>query len=135
MTIKMIRRIDPTESQIQCAIIDWAHTVKVSSYRLSDFLIKISNEGKRGFFTAKKMKKEGLKKGVSDLFLAFPIRGNAVICGLWLEIKSKKGRLSIPQMEWITLMQIVGYQGEIVFSVDEGIQAIKDYLGKYHESK
>src|ERR1700692_402445 len=140
----MKRSIYPSESAIQYAIVEWSHTVKVSSYRLSDFLIKISNEGKRGWFTGKKMKKEGLKKGVSDLFLALPIKvkttfhidnSEDIICesihkpGLWMEIKSKKGKPSVYQMEWLALMEIQGYSAGLIFSVDEGILAIKNYLG------
>jgi hypothetical protein len=139
----MKRSIYPSESAIQQAIVEWAKHINVRSYKLSDFLIKIPNEGKRSFKNGKIMKKEGLRKGVSDLFLALPIRekptrtisissGGCISIikpGLWLEIKSKKGKLSIAQMEWITLMALMGYEATCVYSVDEGIQAIKVYLG------
>jgi len=135
-----LRRIDPTESQIQCAIVEWASKIKVKGvYKISSFLIKPCNEGKRSWIDGKIKKKEGLRKGVSDLFLAIPCwrykvsDGSSLdkeyFGGLWLEIKSKNGRLSIPQLEWITLMSINGYEARCVDTVDSGIQAIKDYLG------
>jgi VRR-NUC domain-containing protein len=127
--------INPTESQIQCAIVEWANNniIPHTKHKVGKFLVKFTNEGKRSWILGKKMKKEGLKKGVSDLFFAFP-----TYCynyfeykdfGLWIEVKSKKGKLSKEQKEWIELMIIVGYKAVVVYSVEEGIQAIKDYLG------
>ena len=138
---KNIRRIYPTEHHIQAAIVELANTInspfiylnKKGKFgeerrKLSDFLIKQANEGKRSWITGKKMKKEGLKKGVSDLFLAIPVsRKN--LCGLWMEVKSKKGKVSDSQQRWGNLMKMIGYWFVDIYTVDEGIQAIKDYLG------
>lgn len=140
MKTKNLRRIEPTEHQIQSCIIEWSSKINIRGvYKLSDFLIKNCNEGKRSLSTGRKMKKEGLRKGVSDLFLSIPVKKFKIsdgtgfdkeyFGGLWLEIKSKKGLLSIPQLEWITLMSISGYDAHCIYTVDEGIQAIKDYLG------
>ena len=133
----MIRKIEPSERQIQCAIVEWANNtmMKRGKLKIGSFLLKIPNEGKRSLAYGARMKKEGMKKGVSDLFLACPIPRMGyqvdfyIKCGLWLEIKSNKGKLSMEQIEWITLMNIAGYEARCVDSVDEGIQAIKDYLG------
>jgi VRR-NUC domain-containing protein len=102
---------------------------------LGDFLISIPNGGYRHKSEAVRLKKEGLKKGVCDLFLAIPSYDGIktemnIRRGLWIEVKSKKGKLSNYQKEWIKLMrQYCGYSVSVVRSVDEGIQAIKDYLG------
>lgn len=133
-TTKMLRRINPTESQIQCAIVEWANK-SVSPYggMIGNRLLAIPNGGFRNKFEAKRLKKEGVKAGISDMFLAYPtimIANNKeiYICGLWLEVKSKKGKVSEVQNNWF--MEIVNhYSFSVVRSVDEGIQAIKDYLG------
>lgn len=135
--IKNIRRLEPTESQIQMAIVEWANCID-SPYitlgfdwfpkKLGELLIKIPNEGKRSWFLCKKMKKEGMKKGVSDLFLAVP-NNKKGFGGLWIEVKSLNGKISKDQENWLYFMNSLGYEGKIVRSVDEGIQAIKDYLG------
>jgi hypothetical protein len=134
----MIRKIEATESQIQCTIVDWANNTNyLNNRKIGDFLIKITNEGKRSIFQGRKMKREGLKKGVSDLFLAIPLVDiNSfspsgiiyTISGLWIEVKTKIGKVTKEQDQWGSDMKIMGYSFEIVRGVDEGIQAIKDYL-------
>ena len=48
---------------------------------------------------ARKMKKEGQKRGVSDLFLAYP---HGSYCGLWIELKKLDGKNPTDdQMVWI----------------------------------
>ena len=133
---KNLRRINPTEHQIQVAIVEWAylHEIPFNGLKLRDLLIKIPNEGKRSQFIGNKMKKEGLRKGVSDLFLAFPtlVKYNKKLhkfCGLWIEVKSLHGVISKEQKLWAEIMMLVGYRVVLVRTVDEGIQAIKDYLG------
>jgi hypothetical protein len=139
----MIRRIDPTESQIQCAIVEWAnvtsckcrHFSNPNNKNIGDFLFAIPNGGSRNIAEAVRLKKEGVKKGVTDLFLAIPIMRHGYMvdfylsCGLWLEAKTKKGKVSTEQKNWMSLMKDVGYPSVIFRSVEEGIQAIKDYLG------
>ena len=124
---KNLRRIEPTESAIQCAIVEWANHIKIfDGFTIGNFLLKNCNEGKRSWIDAKIKKKEGLKKGVSDLFLAFPKKEYH---GLWIEVKSHKGKMILEQIDWFNLMNFVGYETKLVYGVDSGIQAIKDYLG------
>ena len=44
----------------------------------------------------------GVKAGVSDLFLAYP---NPNFHGLWIELKSEKGKKSPEQKHWLFLWQ------------------------------
>lgn len=135
---KNLRQIKPTEHKIQCAIVEWAnkaHTKNGLSI-IGEFLIAYPNGGSRKkiklksgkFFSleGKRLKKEGVKAGVSDLFLAIPSNDFG---GLWMEVKTHKGKVSKHQQSWIDLMRFAGYCAGVVRSVDDGIQAIKDYLG------
>lgn len=128
----MLRRIKPTESQIQCAIMEWANNTFVDhplsgKTCIGSYLIKIPNEGKRSFHQGKKMKKEGLKKGVSDLFLSFPSKQG--FNGFWIELKRKGKQPTQDQLDFLVRMIKVGYRADCLYSVEEGIHAIKDYLG------
>jgi|SRR3982750_828967 len=143
---KNLRRIQPTESQIQMAIIQWANITKVpinsEYYRMrnmyiGEFLVKFANEGKRSYMLGKKMKKEGLKSGFPDLCLFLPTFKQSINtdylyiseCALLIEVKSKLGKLSKKQINTIDFFKNMPYPIKVVRSVDEGIQAIKDYLG------
>lgn len=148
---KNLRRINPTEHQIQSGIVEWANTIRYGGafgMQLGNFLIAIPNGGKRKITEAIRFKKEGVKKGVSDLFLAIPIvislvdmktfssvEGFSKVSGLWLEVKTKNGKVTEEQSQWGDNMMLMGYRFEIVRSIDEGIQAIKDYLGMSHISE
>ncbi|MGN6347077.1 MAG: VRR-NUC domain-containing protein [Candidatus Nitrosocosmicus sp.] len=128
--------INPTEHQIQCAIVEWANKITIPDWentKIGDFLFAIPNGGNRSITEAIRLKKEGVKKGVSDLFFPFPLFSsccdNEKKIGLWIEVKSQNGKPSNYQKNWISLMKSVGYDAVIVNTVDEGIKAIENYLG------
>ena len=62
-------------------------------------LFHIPNGGNRNIITAKKLKAEGVKKGVPDLCLPIP-RGEHH--GLFVELKKQKGGTTSPEQKaWI----------------------------------
>lgn len=130
------RSLEPSESQIQCAIVEWAKINKIinkynkeKTIYFGDYLIAIPNGGNRSITEAVRLKKEGVKPGVSDLFFACPSFNGKNKNGLWMEVKNKKGKVTKCQYEWIKLMCDANYEACIVYSVDEGINAIKDHMG------
>jgi hypothetical protein len=142
---KNMRRIEPTEHQIQSAIVSWASNVFVDhpngrKVLLRPYLIKITNEGKRSLSQGKKMKDEGLTKGASDLFLAFPVYrsvnagcsccyDNEEFYGLWYEVKAPGKKPTKIQFEFLSVMKDLGYCTGWGDSVDKAIKDFKDYLG------
>jgi len=70
------------------------------------------------------LKRKGSKAGVSDCF--FP-RGNGTFSGLWLELKSAKGRLSEHQVSFMQLMTNEGYQCHTAYSFDEAELMIRAF--------
>jgi len=77
----------------------------------------------------KKLKKEGFKNGVSDLFLAVPKNGYS---GLWVEMKDKgktKCDVSKEQQEHLDLMREMGYGAVWCAGADAAISQIKGYMG------
>ena len=112
------------ETNEQQALIRWAAYHPICSKHL----FSIPNGGSRNKIEAAKLKREGVKKGVSDLFLAYPRPG----ChGLWLEMKRKgKFVLSPEQGQWIDLMRGVNYRAEVALGWEDAVRIIKDYLGE-----
>lgn len=131
--------IYPTEDKEQEAVIEWA----AWHPGIADVLIAIPNgahlagDSVQRAKQMKRLKKQGLKPGVSDLFLAKPMQHYA---GLWIEMKRQPGakpRVSVDQLDWLYLMQEKGYCTALCYGADQAIQAIQDYLvGRlipYHE--
>lgn len=83
-----------------------------------------ANEGKRGYVNSDLLQKMGLTAGVYDLF--FPA-GNEKFKGLWLEIKSSKGKLTPAQKKFGSDMIEEGYGVHETWSLDEAILIIKSF--------
>lgn len=119
------------EHKEQVAVIQWwAHSHK--TYGLPEFaLFAIPNGGHRHMLTAVRLKAEGVRSGIPDLFLASAIGdeyGN-LWGGLFVEMKAGKGRESEQQKEVRQYMQ-KGYQSVVAYSAEEAISFIKSYLGE-----
>lgn len=84
--------------------------------------------GRNKFGLIAKLKREGWRKGVCDLFLAIPRGGKA---GLWIEMKDINktvSALSQEQKAHITLMQTMGYEAIWCAGADVAIAAITTYM-------
>jgi hypothetical protein len=104
------------------ALIEWARLHPIAS----QYLIHNPNEGKRSWREGKKMKEEGLVRGVSDYLLAYPFNGNA---GLWIELKRiSKSHASEEQKHWIEKMRNVGYKAYFAYGWEHAKELIEDYL-------
>lgn len=89
-------------------------------------LFAIPNGGKRNVITAANMKREGVKPGVPDLFLAFPSNGYH---GLFIEMKKRKGgKVSDSQREWIRNLTACGYMAEVCEGWEKAVEIITKYL-------
>lgn len=127
---KRLRQVEPTEDQINRGFVAY---VEKKHRKLAKHLIHIPNEGKRSLVEGARQKKLGLKKGVSDLFYAKPhikdIDGiRHILCGLWFEIKTKTGRVTKEQNEFIELMNASHYKAYVIRSIDEAIQKFEEYV-------
>ena len=85
------------EHQEQAALIEWRDWM-TPRYPALQWLFAIPNGGKRDKITAARLKAEGVQPGVPDLFL--PVVGRTGGAGLWIEMKTNTGRLSLDQQRW-----------------------------------
>lgn len=93
-----------TEAEEQSALFAWAKYHRVCK----DYLFAIPNGGSRHPIEARNLKRQGVKAGVSDIFLAYPNKGYH---GLWIELKRFRNpsRLTKDQQIWLMRMRKVGY--------------------------
>lgn len=117
------------ESDIQQTIVTWSKLYKGKiggeTFFLSDYLHANPNGGKRDPREAARLKREGVKAGVSDLFVSIPSKGYH---GLWVEVKTEKGVMTKAQKDFFALQQWMGYRCEVVRSILEFVALIEDYL-------
>lgn len=91
-------------------------------------LFAIPNGGRRDAVTGARLKAEGVRAGVPDMFLAVP-RKNAP--GLFLELKKQKGgRVSENQKNVHEALSEAGYPVRICRGWDEARAEIEKYLSE-----
>lgn len=120
-----------SEHDEQKALFDWAASM-IAQGRIPELenMFAIPNGGQRNKAVAVKLKQEGVKKGVLDIFLAMPIHENA---GLFIEMKFTDGRLSSEQKEWLVRFESAGFQVRTCWNWVAAAKEIILYLGKDKE--
>ena len=88
------------------------------------------NGGARHPAVAAKLKAEGVRPGVPDLFLAAPSGRDVLAKGLWIELKRHPNRPSAEQEAVIAYLRRQGYHCVVAYGFDEAKMAIEGYLGK-----
>lgn len=113
----------PTEKKEAVWFIEWAH----SHHLIKDVIIHIPNEGKRSKITGYFLKKQGMRKGVSDFFLPIPMKP---FHGLWIELKTMdhKAKVSAEQLEWLARMREMGYAAYVAYGWVHASDIVLSYL-------
>lgn len=88
-------------------------------------MYSVPNGGLRNIRTAVKLKEEGVVAGTPDLFV---MRASNGFHGLYIEMKSKKGKLSDSQKIFIEKALAEGYQAKVCYGFDEAKAVIIEYL-------
>lgn len=85
----------------------------------------IPNGGLRNIVVAKKLKAEGVRKGVSDIFIHVPC---GAYCGMFLEMKRRKDSdLSMDQINFMASVQ-PQYIATVAYGAEDAINRIADYF-------
>lgn len=112
------------EHQEQVKIFNWTKK-HCKKYPELSFLFAIPNGGRRHYGTAVKLKREGVKSGLPDLFL--PVSRNKYH-GLFIELKVKKNKPSGNQLIWHLALKKLGYKVNVCYGFEETIKVLKQYL-------
>lgn len=115
----------PTEDTEQAHIFEWAAWAS-GKYPELDLMHHIPNGGKRSKSEAARFKAQGVKAGVPDIFLPCARGGYH---GLYIELKrTKGGKISTAQKEWIDALRGQGYKVIVCYGFDEAREVIISYL-------
>jgi hypothetical protein len=112
----------PSESEIQKAFFQW-----LSYYPyIRSLTMHIPNGGSRNKLEAINLKKQGVTPGWPDVFMAIPTKTHH---GLFIEFKSKIGKVSTNQSSQALALMGENYAWAICRSLDEAMEIVKFYLG------
>ena len=114
-----------TEYQHQRTILQWANYCSNRiKYPGLELLYHIPNEVKCTAAQGKFRKDIGVKSGVPDLCLPVARGGYH---GLYIELKTEKGRATENQKTWIQRLTEQGYLAKVCYGFDEAIRCIISY--------
>jgi len=129
-----LRTMRSTEHDIQSALFAWAQ-LQIGQHPELGLMFAIPNGGKREkrqdkkgrWFspTAQKLKREGVKRGIPDIFLPCARGGSN---GLFIEMKAADGRVSPEQDAVHKLLREEGYAVAVCYSLDSAIMLLTWYL-------
>jgi len=114
----------PTEHQEQASLFREAAIRAKADPRWS-MMFAIPNGGKRSIGVAVKMKAEGVKRGVPDIFLPVPV---GQWCGMFLEMKVRQGgQVSKEQRAFMADLD-ARYRVAIAHGAEHASKLIESYL-------
>lgn len=118
------KEAEVSEHDEQRCFFDWVRLMENQDDRFKA-IFAVPNGGQRHPAVAARLKAEGVRAGVWDVFCAVPKDGWS---GLWLEFKFGKNRLTNEQKDFQRLMHGFGYKLAVVNSSTEAQQQIEIYL-------
>lgn len=126
---RVARRHREVEHGLQVACVKW-FDLQYPKERM--LLFAVPNGGRRDRVTGAKLKAEGVRAGVADLFYAKPkcdVSGFVVCCGLFVEMKTMNDGSCQSEAQRLFEREVkrMGYGYRVCRSVDEFIAVIKDY--------
>lgn len=111
-----------TESNEQIAAMDW---LRLQHPDVALHTMHIGNERKSSYYAGYIMKRMGVLKGASDIFMAWPSGGYH---GLFIEVKSQIGKPTPEQKIFLERMNAKGYHACLCYGADEMMSTITWYL-------
>ena len=121
-----MRAMNQLEHTEQVTLMQWWALAHKQFGISEQLLFAIPNGGQRNIVVATKLKAEGVRPGIPDLFLAVP-RRNAH--GLFIEMKKAKGgRVSDKQSTAMDLLAEQGYKWAVCHGWNEARICIESYL-------
>ena len=103
------------------AFVEWLKYIGIRYFNHSP------NEGRRTAREGDKLKKMGMSRGFPDIEIPYPRHQKH---GLYIEFKSKTGKLTPSQKDWLEHLNSNGYVAVVCRSFDEARKVTTEYLKK-----
>lgn len=113
-----------SESTEQQLIFEWASWNK-NKYPGLETMYHVANEGLRSASTGRRLKREGLKSGVSDICVPVAKSGYS---NLYIELKSGKNKATESQLKFISGINKYGGKALVVYEAENAIEVIQAYF-------
>ncbi len=120
------------EDQLQIVCVEW---FRIQYPTLAHLLFHVPNGGSRALRISKsgarfspeaqRLKKMGIRPGVSDLFLMLP---NAAYHGLWIEMKARDGKMSPEQIKFQEDASQLGFDVAVVRKFEQFKVAVDAHI-------
>jgi hypothetical protein len=124
VTLISVLKTSPSEHSEQVGFINW-----FNGFSIHEVLIfAIPNGEKRSITVAKRLKAEGVVRGIPDLFIPE--------WRLWVEMKRKTGgRLSTEQKSMINYLQNIGYTVIVGIGAGDASRQVLEFVRVRKETK
>ena len=113
-----------TEYEAQCFVMQWCK-LHEKKYPGLKWMFATLNGIRLPIYLAAKAKRQGNKRGISDLIL---LKNNGKYNGLLIELKVGKNKPSLEQLEFIEFARSQGFYADVRYGSVEAIDLIVDYL-------
>jgi len=125
--LKKVKKHSTYEHDEQVKLFTWARMMveKDIEYWMLEYMFAVPNGGLRDIITASRLKAEGVKRGVPDIWLPYPIY---YYQGLVIEMKSEKGKISKEQQDYLDFLNKHQWHAVVCYSFEEARDEIKNYL-------
>lgn len=123
------KKVGHPEHDQQVKVFEWASIMSHKHPEL-ELLMAIPNGAFYGghWSVANRMKAEGVKSGVPDIFLPVGRCDDDNEYGLWIEMKVGKNKPTEDQKWWLYELMAQGYRTRVCYSAEEAIEEISKYL-------
>lgn len=118
----IIRKLQP-EALEQITVMEW---LRWTHPDIAQITYHIPNERKQSAIWGLVMKHLGVVSGVPDICVPYANHGWH---GLYIEMKTQKGRTTNNQERYIERLRENGYRAEVAYGAEQAINILKDYLG------
>lgn len=112
------------EHEEQKALFRWA-AMNEKKYPVLRWMFAVPNGGQRSKAVAGKLKAEGVKSGVADIFLPTASKG---FHGLFIELKAGRGKPTKNQIEFLNHAGTQGYMAVVCHGWVAAKETIEGYL-------
>ena len=118
------------EHNEQAALFTWAR-LKEAQHPALALMFAVPNGGARNVVTGQRLKQEGVKRGVPDIWLPVARCGYH---GLVIELKAGKGRATPEQKAWLQALRAEGWLALVCVGAEAARQVVQAYLeGTYDQ--